>query len=79
VQVAIGAVVALLVLWIWVRYGRRRYVVIKESDAVDNIAYQLGRIADALDRLAALAPRDAQPPAEEKPQQPENWLSRFRR
>ena len=79
VQVAIGAVVALLVLWIWVRYGLRRYVVIKKSDAVDNIAYQLGRIADALDRLAALAPRDAQPPAEEKPQQRENWLSRFRR
>ena len=80
VQVAIGAVVALLVLWIWVRYGHRRYVVIKKSDAVDNIAYQLGRIADALDRLAALAtPRDSQPPAEEKPQERENWLSRFRR
>jgi hypothetical protein len=87
VLVAIGVVVALLALWIWARYGRRRYVEIRKSGAIDDVSYQLGRIADALERLAVLAsPRDSsQPPAEAKPQprprprQQENWLSQFRR
>ncbi len=77
--VAIGVVVALLVLWIWMLYDRRRYVVIKKSDAVEDITYQLGRIANALDSLVALStPRDFQATTEEKPQQ-RQWLSLFGR
>ncbi len=80
VLVAIGAVVVLLVLWLWVRYGRRRYVVINKSDATEAIISELGRIADALERLAASATtRKTEPPAEEKPPRRENWLSLFRR
>jgi len=65
VLLGIGAVVVLLALWVWARYGRRHYMMIQKSSATDSIAYELGRIATALERLATVAtPRDAQPPAE---------------
>ncbi len=80
VLVAIGAVVVLLALWLWARYGRRRYVVINKSSATESIAYELGRIATALERLATVAtPREAQPPAEEQPPRRVNWFSMFGR
>lgn len=80
VLAAIGAVVVLLALGLWVRYGRRRYVVIYKSDTTEMIAYQLGRIADALGRLERLAtPQEAQPSAEEKPIARSTWLSMFGR
>jgi hypothetical protein len=76
---AAGAVVVLLLIWLWAHYGRRRYLVIRKSEATEAIAYQLGRIADALE---SLAPRQAQPsvPAEEEtgPRRM-NWLSMFGR
>jgi hypothetical protein len=80
VLVALAAVVVLLVLWLWARYSRRHYVVIENSDATDAIASELGRIADALGRLAALAsPRETESLPEEKVPRRENWLSLFRR
>jgi len=78
VLIAIAAVVALLVLWLWARSGR--YVAIRKSDASEALTSELGRIADALERLAALAtPHETEPSAEEKPPRRENWLSLFRR
>jgi len=46
VLIAIAAVVALLVLWLWARSGR--YVAIRKSDASEALTSELGRIADAL-------------------------------
>ncbi len=78
--VAIGVVIALLLLGLWVYYTRRHYVVIRRSDATQTIASELGRIADALERLAILAaPRESQPPVESQPPRRENWLSMFGR
>ena len=75
--VALGAVVVLLVIWLWARYGRRRYLVIKKSDATEALTHELGRIADALERLAA--PRETQSTEEQKPPRRENWMSMFGR
>jgi hypothetical protein len=77
VLVAIGAVVVLLALWLWVRYGRRHYLVIQNSNATESIAYELGRIATALERLAP--PREVQAPAGDQPPRRVNWLSMFGR
>ena len=77
---AVGAVVLLLLIWLWAHYGRRRYLVIRKSEATEAITCELGRIADALERLAS--PHQAQPsaPAEEEtgPRRM-NWLSMFGR
>jgi len=78
--VGIGAVAALLVLWLWARYSRRHHVMIGKSDAIEAIASELGRIADALERLSALAaPRETQSPVDEKPPRRQDWMSLFRR
>ena len=80
VLAAIAAVVVLLVLWLWARYSRHHYVVIKNSDATKAIASELGHIADALERLVALAaPHETESQPEEKVTRRENWLSLFRR
>jgi hypothetical protein len=50
--VAAGVVVAILVIWMWARLTRRRYVVIGESEAIRMAIIQLSRIADAMDRLS---------------------------
>jgi len=65
---AAGVVVAFLVILIWARYGRRRYLVIEHNEAAEIIALQLGRIADAIERLAPLLPRPQAPlpPREEE-------------
>jgi hypothetical protein len=51
IGVGVGFAVALAVMWLLVRAGRRR-VIIDNSPAVDLMAYHLGRIADTLDRLS---------------------------
>ncbi|HKV05267.1 MAG TPA: hypothetical protein VJO53_09200 [Candidatus Acidoferrales bacterium] len=51
-----AAVVVLLVIWSWARIGRRHYLVVKKSDATQLVTYELGRIADALERLSSLPP-----------------------
>ncbi len=77
VLVAVGAVVALLVLSVWVHFGRRRYVVIHKSDVTETIACELGRIADALDRLAT--PPAPRPSLDEEAPRRTDGMSMFRR
>lgn len=60
-----GAVAVLLVIVIWARYGRRRYLVIEHIEAAEIVALQLGRIADAIERLSPL-PHPQPPPREEE-------------
>jgi hypothetical protein len=52
IAAGIGFVVALGVMALLVWAGKRRFVVIGGSPAVDVIAYHLGRIADTLDHLS---------------------------
>ncbi len=55
-------VVCLAALWLCGLFSRRRFIVIKRSEETELIAYQLRRIADAMERLpSAELP---QPPAE---------------
>jgi hypothetical protein len=56
ISAGVGFVVALAVMWLLVWAGRRRYVIIGNSPAVDVLAYHLGRIADTLDRLPLPGP-----------------------
>jgi len=60
--VLIGSAVAavMLFVWIWANFGRRQYLVIKKSDATHLIIYELGRIADSLERLETVMPRRRQ-------------------
>jgi len=60
--VIVTVVVSLFVLWLCGIFSRRRFIVIKRSEETELIAYQLRRIADAMERLSsAEVPR---PPAE---------------
>jgi hypothetical protein len=52
IGVGIGFLAAMAVMWLLVWFGRRRHVTIGNSPTVEMIAYQLGRIADSLDRFA---------------------------
>ena len=52
VLIAAGVVVAILVIWLWMRLTRRRYVVIGESESIRTAIIQLARIADSLERLS---------------------------
>ncbi len=87
VIVATGVVGVLFLLWLWVHFSRRHLVVIKKSDTTELLAIELGRIADSLERLAAVAARGAQvtprqteaPVAEEKPARHLDWMSIFPR
>lgn len=61
VYLAAGAVFLLIAIWIWARYGRRRYVVIRASEPVMTATLQLGRIADAIEHLAIAVERASSP------------------
>jgi len=78
VLVGAGAVVALLMILIWARYGRRRYLVIEHNEAAEIIALQLGRIADAIERMSPL-PRPQPPPREEEKPARRVGMSMFNR
>jgi hypothetical protein len=60
---AIGAtiVASLVALWLCGIFSRRRFIFIKKSEETELIAYQLRRIADAMERLAS---EQIRPPAE---------------
>ena len=59
VYFAAGVVVALLVEWLLLRLGRRRYLVLGQSEATQLAIVHIGRIADSIDRLAsAMESRD---------------------
>jgi hypothetical protein len=64
-----AVVVSLILLWLVGMFSRRRYIVIKRSEETELIAYQLRRIADAIERLSSAdTPRVETPrPAEEAP------------
>jgi len=48
----VGFVGAIALMWLLVWFGRRRYVTIGNSPTVEMVAYQLGRIADTLNRIS---------------------------
>ncbi len=47
VSIALG-----LVFWTALYFSRKRVIVLKRSSGTDQVAYELSRIADALDRIA---------------------------
>jgi hypothetical protein len=53
VYFAAGVVVVLLVEWLLLRLGRRRYLVLGQSEATQLAIIHIGRIADSIDRLAS--------------------------
>ena len=61
VYLAAGAVFLLILTWIWARYGRRRYVVIRASEPVLTATLQLSRIADAIEHMAVAVERASSP------------------
>ncbi len=80
VLAAVGVVVLVVALSLWARYGRRRYVVIKQSETTEMIALHLGRIADALTNLERRATsQETQPPADHRPPVRSQFLSMFGR
>jgi hypothetical protein len=68
-----GASLAIgLLFWIAVYFSRKRIVVLNRSGALDQVTFELSRIADALDRIAnhpaeraitAASRRQLQPPS----------------
>lgn len=51
IVVAVAAALVVIVFAIWVSGSRKRYVFIRQSAETEMLAYQLGRIASALERL----------------------------
>jgi hypothetical protein len=58
-----AVVVLLLVLWISALFSRRHFVTIKRSEETELIAFELRRIADAVERLASVRETQTQPAA----------------
>ena len=65
------SVVTGLLFWTALYFSRKRIVVLKRSSPVDQLTYELSRIADALERIvnrsaddtiAAISRRQLQPP-----------------
>jgi hypothetical protein len=54
--------VSLMVLWLCGIFSRRRFIVIKKSEETELIAYQLRRIADAMEHFSSA--QEPRPPAE---------------
>ena len=63
--IAIAAVLVVLLGMILQRWLRTRFVVLHKSSGTDQLAQQLSRIADSLEKLALHA--GASPPAEKPP------------
>jgi len=62
------SIVAGLVCWTALYFSRKWIVVVKRSSAVDQLTYELSRIADALERVAK-RPADRASPAPTRQQQ----------
>jgi hypothetical protein len=54
--------VSLIVLWLFGIFSRRRFIVIKKSEETELIAYQLRRIADAMEHFSSA--QEPRPPAD---------------
>jgi hypothetical protein len=52
IAIAMIAALAIFCFWLLARAGRRRIVTLQHSDATEMIAFQLARIADAVERLS---------------------------
>jgi hypothetical protein len=52
IAAGVGALVGLIVAMLLMRGGRRRYVFVGSSPSTELFTFQLGRVADALDRIA---------------------------
>jgi hypothetical protein len=48
-----GAILVCLLLWGAFYYNRKRVVILRRSSGTDQITFELSRIADALERIAA--------------------------
>jgi hypothetical protein len=56
---------SLFALWLCGIFSRRRFIVLKKSEETELIAFQLRRIADAMEQLASVKePHPPAPPAE---------------
>jgi hypothetical protein len=62
--IAVGTVIlaSLVALWLCGIFSRQRFIVIKRSEETELIAYQLRRIADAMERLSST--QEPRPPAD---------------
>jgi hypothetical protein len=78
VLIGLAVVAVMLFFWVWANYGRRHYLVIKKSDATHLIIYELGRIADSLERLENVVPRRRQERPTLAPEQHSASLERER-
>jgi len=65
VLIAVSAVVVvLLALWLSALFSRWHFVTIKRSEETELIAFELRRIADAVERLSSARDTHTQPPVE---------------
>jgi hypothetical protein len=64
------SVVTGLFFWTALYFSRKRIVVLKSSSPVDQLTYQLSRIADALERTANRPAREAIAAASRREMQP---------
>ena len=69
-----GAILVCLLLWSVFYFGRKRVVILRRSSGTDQIAFELSRIADALERIAN-QPADGAIQAAAQPQQQPEPLS----
>jgi hypothetical protein len=51
--IAATILVALVVVWLCTLFSRQRFVTIKRSEETELMAFQLRRIADAVEQIAA--------------------------
>jgi hypothetical protein len=69
-----GAILVCLLLWGALYFSRKRVVILRRSSGTDQIAFELSRIADALERIAN-RPADGAIAAAAQPQQQSEPLS----
>lgn len=53
IAVVAAATLLVIIFAVWVSGSRKRYVFLRQSAETETLAYQLGRIASALERLAS--------------------------
>ena len=62
-----AVVVVLLALWLSALFNRWHFVTIKRSDETELIAFELRRIADAVERLSSEREKQTQPSVDAPP------------
>ena len=65
---ASAVLIVLFALWLSALFSRRHFITIKRSEETELIAFELGRIADAVEKLASARESQAPvPPSVESP------------